>query len=100
MNLNSCSIDQRNEVIKAPPAPSRPHRQPRSLETERRLMAAAEDHAREKGIRFMYLRIVNLREELPAFYGRLGYVETGTDEFHAESPSRLPCHFVNMTKPL
>jgi predicted N-acetyltransferase YhbS len=65
-----------------------------------RLMAAAEDHARRKGVRFMDLRIVNLREELPAFYRRLGYVETGTDEFHADSPSRLPCHFVNMTKPL
>jgi GNAT superfamily N-acetyltransferase len=65
-----------------------------------RLVAAAEEWAREKGCRFMDLRIVNLREELPAFYRRLGYVEDGTEPFPPETPTKLPCHFVNMSKRL
>jgi hypothetical protein len=48
----------------------------------------------------MDLRIVNLREELPPFYRRLGYVETGTAPFPEEIKSKLPCHFVLMSKPL
>lgn len=48
----------------------------------------------------MDLRIVNLREELPPFYRRLGYVETGTAPFQEEIKSKLPCHFVLMSKPL
>lgn len=65
-----------------------------------KLMAAAEDRAREKGCRFMDLRIVNLRQELPGFYRRLGYVEDGTAPFPPDAPAKLPCHFVNMSKPL
>ncbi|HLK69810.1 MAG TPA: GNAT family N-acetyltransferase [Bryobacteraceae bacterium] len=65
-----------------------------------RMVAFAEDWARQKGYRFMDLRIVNLREELPPFYRRLGYVETGTDPFPPGTPTKLPCHFINMSKPL
>jgi GNAT superfamily N-acetyltransferase len=65
-----------------------------------RLVAAAEEWARERGCRFVDLRIVNLREELPAFYRRLGYVEDGTEPFPAEAPTKLPCHFVKMSKRL
>ena len=65
-----------------------------------RLVAAAEQWGREKGCRFMDLRIVNLREELPAFYQRLGYVEDGADPFPPDTPTKLPCHFVNMSKAL
>jgi len=75
-----------------------PSRQGRGLGSL--LMAAAEDHCRRKGCRFIDLRIVNLRAELPAFYRRLGYVENGTDPFPADAPARLPCHFVKMSKPL
>jgi GNAT superfamily N-acetyltransferase len=64
------------------------------------LVAAAEQWGRERGCRFMDLRIVNLREELPAFYGRLGYAEDGTDPFTPDTPTKLPCHFVNMSKAL
>jgi len=42
-----------------------------------RLMIAAEDRARELGCRFADLQIVNLRRELPAFYRKRGYLETG-----------------------
>jgi GNAT superfamily N-acetyltransferase len=65
-----------------------------------RLMTAAEDHCRESGCRFMDLRIVNLRRELPEFYRRRGYTETGTTPFTPGIVTKLPCHFINMSKPL
>ena len=65
-----------------------------------RLVTAAEDHARGRGIRHMDLRIVNLRLELPEFYRRLGYLVTGTSPFPPEATTKQPCHFINMTKPL
>jgi predicted N-acetyltransferase YhbS len=64
------------------------------------LMKAAEDHCAQNGCRFMDLRIVNLRTENHAFYLRRGYAETGTEPFPSELTPKLPCHFVNMTKPL
>jgi GNAT superfamily N-acetyltransferase len=64
------------------------------------LIRAAEDYARAHGCAFMDLRIVNLRAELPAFYGKLGYTVAGTEEFTPGSPIKLPCHFVKMQKPL
>jgi hypothetical protein len=48
----------------------------------------------------MDLRIVNVRQELPAFYRRLGYQETGTASFPSEVRTKLPCHFINMSKAL
>ncbi|SPF53068.1 Acetyltransferase, GNAT family [Candidatus Sulfopaludibacter sp. SbA4] len=65
-----------------------------------KLMAAAEDRRRENGSRFMDILIVNLREELPAFYRRLGYIEDGTAPFPEGVPTKVPCHFVKMSKPL
>jgi predicted N-acetyltransferase YhbS len=65
-----------------------------------KLMTAAEDHCRKAGSRFMDIQIVNLRKELPDFYHRRGYVETGTAPFTAGVNTRLPCHFVKMSKPL
>ncbi len=64
------------------------------------LMNAAEDHCAKAGCRFMDLRIVNLRTETHAFYSRRGYVETGTEPFPSDLTPKLPCHFVNMSKPL
>jgi GNAT superfamily N-acetyltransferase len=75
-----------------------PGRQHRGL--GRRLVNEAENYARASGCRAMDIRIVNLRAELPPFYRRLGYVETGTEPFPAEIESKLPCHFVLMSKPL
>lgn len=66
----------------------------------RRLMTAAEDRARELGCQFIDIRVVNLREELPPFYRRMGYAETGKSEFTASVETLLPCHFLNMSKPL
>jgi N-acetylglutamate synthase-like GNAT family acetyltransferase len=64
------------------------------------LMNAAENFCRNAGCRFMDLRIVNLRTENEAFYKRRGYVEIGTEPFPAELTTKVPCHFVNMSKPL
>jgi GNAT superfamily N-acetyltransferase len=64
------------------------------------LMKAAEQHCLDAGCRFVDLRTVNLRAELPAFYQRLGYQETGTSQFPADVRTKLPCHFINMSKAL
>lgn len=67
-----------------------------------RLVAAAEEYARELGAHHMDLTIVNVREELPGYYQRLGYTITGTEAIPPEmiGPVTMPCHFVLMTKPL
>lgn len=65
-----------------------------------RLMTAGEEYCANSGCRFMDLRIVNLRTENHAFYTRRGYVETGTESFPADLETKMPCHFVNMSKPL
>jgi GNAT superfamily N-acetyltransferase len=74
-----------------------PARQGRGM--GKRLIAAAEEYAREHGCSAMDIRVVNLREELPPYYRALGYVETGTEEFHGE-PTKMACHFVCMSKRL
>lgn len=66
----------------------------------RLLMEAAEDYGRGYGWKALDLRVVNLREELPAFYRRLGYHDCGEEEFPPGEPTRLPCHFLKMTKAL
>jgi GNAT superfamily N-acetyltransferase len=64
------------------------------------LVEAAEGYARAHGCRQMDLHIVNLREQLPAFYRKLGYVETGTEPFPESEPTKLPCHLICMRKEL
>ncbi len=66
----------------------------------RTLVQAAEQFCREHGCQAMDMQIVNLRRELPAFYQRLGYSETGTAPWPAEVVTKMPCHFVRMSKPL
>jgi N-acetylglutamate synthase-like GNAT family acetyltransferase len=65
-----------------------------------KLMHAAEEHCRKKGSKFMDIQIVNLRKELPEFYHRRGYVETGTAPFPEGIETKIPCHFVKMEKAL
>jgi N-acetylglutamate synthase-like GNAT family acetyltransferase len=65
-----------------------------------RLVAAGEEYCRSADCHFMDLTIVNLRTELPAFYHRLGYVESGTLPFPADQQPKQPCHLVRMSKPL
>jgi len=65
-----------------------------------RLMTAGEEYCRAHGAQFMDIYIVNLRTELPAFYRQRGYVENGTTPFPPDVPTKQPCHFINMSKPL
>ena len=64
------------------------------------LVAAAEDHCRRAGCRRMDMLIVNLRTELPPFYRRLGYAESGTAPFPDNGRATQPCHFIRMSKSL
>jgi len=64
------------------------------------LMNAAEHYCAQAGCRFMDLRIVSVRRELPAFYQHRGYVKTGTAPFPPDLKPKIPCHFVEMSKPL
>lgn len=64
------------------------------------LMNEAEHYCRERGSHFMDILIVSLREDLPAFYQKRGYVDNGTTPFPADIPTRIPCHFINMAKSL
>jgi hypothetical protein len=41
-----------------------------------------------------------LRTELPPYYRHLGYDESRTEQFPAEIPAILPCHFIVMSKAL
>ncbi len=68
----------------------------------RRLVAAAEEFAREMGAHHMDLTVVNLRTELPPFYQKLGYRIVGIEPIRAEMVPRVtqPCHFIRMSKPL
>jgi GNAT superfamily N-acetyltransferase len=66
----------------------------------KRLILEAEDHCRRAGCRGMEIEVVNLRTELPPFYRRFGYVETGTRPFNDTERTSRPCHFIVMSKTL
>ena len=64
------------------------------------LMNEAESYCRDRGSSFMDILIVSLREDLPSFYRKRGYVENGTTPFPADVETKIPCHFINMAKSL
>jgi predicted N-acetyltransferase YhbS len=66
----------------------------------RTLVEAAEARFRRAGCRAVDISVVDLRRELPPFYRRLGYVETGTAPFPDPDKATRPCHFILMSKPL
>ena len=66
----------------------------------RSMVAAVESRFRAQGCGAVDIQVVNLREELPPFYERLGYVSSGTLPFPDDGSSTEPCHFVVMTKRL
>jgi len=63
-----------------------------------RMVDAAEQWCRERGCSEVEIEVVNLRTELPPFYQRLGYHETGTRPFPDAERSTMPCHFIVMRK--
>ena len=64
------------------------------------LLDEGEKYCRELGSRSMDILIINLRTELPPFYQRRGYVETGTIPLPEDIRTTQPCHFITMAKPL
>jgi len=69
----------------------------------KQLNAAAENFAREQGCKWMDLRVVSPRaDSLLPVYRRLGYVETGTEEYLPVLMEKMtiPGQFILMTKQL
>ena len=66
----------------------------------RAMMAAAEAQARAWGCGAIDIRILHLRTELPPFYLALGFVETGRTDPVDDPQSRIPYHFILMSKRL
>jgi predicted N-acetyltransferase YhbS len=64
------------------------------------LMREAERYCRERGSQAMDILIVNLREDLPGYYQKRGYVHNGTTPFPPDLETKIPCHFINMSKTL
>ena len=64
------------------------------------LMVAAEEECRSRKSRQIDILIVNLRAELQPFYGSRGYLETGRSPFPTDVPTKVPCHFINLSKEL
>ena len=64
----------------------------------RSMVAAIESRFRAQGCRALDIHVVNLREELPPFYERFGYVISGTLPFPDDGSATQPCHFIVMTK--
>lgn len=66
----------------------------------RLLMNAVEDHCRAAGCTALDIEVVNLREELPAFYEANGFAPVGTLPFPDVRKLRRDAHMVRMTKSL
>ncbi len=68
-----------------------------------RLMTeAGEECFRRLGCEAVDITVLNLRTELPPLYRKLGYIETGTEEFHPSTPLKpgVECHCIVMSKQL
>lgn len=66
----------------------------------RGLVDAAEKYFRDAGCKWSDLIIVNVRTELQTLYRRWGYMETGTAVYDDPTPTKIPVHFILMSKPL
>jgi N-acetylglutamate synthase-like GNAT family acetyltransferase len=64
------------------------------------LVNAVEKYFRDAGCKFSDLKIVNVRTDLHTLYRRWGYVDTGTAVYDDPTPTKMPVHFITMSKPL
>lgn len=78
-----------------------------SIEPERQkqgigrwLIGWLDNYFRESGCKFCDLKIVNVRDDLHSIYLKLGYADSGTSEYDDPHPTKIPVHFIHMTKPL
>ena len=75
-----------------------PERQKSGLGT--RMMHEAEEYFRAAGCKVVDIRIVHLREELPAIYRKFGFAETGTQSAEVIKNATRAVHFITMSKEL
>jgi GNAT superfamily N-acetyltransferase len=66
----------------------------------RALVQAAEAHCRAAGCAVLDIDVVNLRDELPAFYAAFGFAPRGTAPFPDPHKLRREAHLVVMSKPI
>jgi GNAT superfamily N-acetyltransferase len=68
----------------------------------RKMVGAVEEYCRGKGCRAMDLTVLSLRPELLPIYRKLGYLETGVEEFRPSRPLKpgVECHCIVMSKEL
>jgi ribosomal protein S18 acetylase RimI-like enzyme len=66
------------------------------------MVEAAESYFRERNCTTVDMHILSLRPELPPFYRKLGYQETGIEEFRPSRPIKggVECHCIVMSKSL
>lgn len=64
------------------------------------LIEAVEEYCREAGCSAVEIEVVNLREELPAFYLKMGYAATGEAPFTKLDQLTRPAHMILMRKPI
>ena len=64
------------------------------------MIEAAEDRCRQQECKFVDITVLSLRPELPPFYRKFGYTETGTEEFTPSRPLKggVKCHAIVMSK--
>lgn len=75
-----------------------PDRQGRGL--ARVMMEAIESHCRDAGCTSLEIEVVNLREELPAFYHAFGFAEAGTAPFSPAEKLKREAYLILMTRVL
>lgn len=69
----------------------------------RKMVEAAEEYCRDRGCTAIDLTVLSLRPELPPLYRKLGYAESGVEEFHAGRAfldGVTECHCIVMSKNL
>jgi GNAT superfamily N-acetyltransferase len=64
----------------------------------RKLMDAAENYFRETGCVAVDLRVISPRAPLLLFYRHLGYTKTATAPLPPEVQTKVPCHYIYMSK--
>jgi N-acetylglutamate synthase-like GNAT family acetyltransferase len=65
-----------------------------------RLVNEVEQYFRDAGCKFCDLKIVDVRTDLHELYHRWGYADTGTAVYDDPTPTKIPVHFILMSKPL
>jgi Acetyltransferases len=66
----------------------------------RLMIESVEYHCRRAGCTALDLEVVDLRDELPAFYAKFGFEPAGTAPFPANEKLTRPAHLKLMTKSL